>query len=338
MRNRVQLPNTTTLTTVVLICGALALSRGYAETPNAAGSSSADVQQLATKIDQKTSEMSRALSPAAHDARQRSLSRFYQWVEGYCGVLGATSDPRCVHDQYFNYLDHISQSVYSVGHWKVYETAAYGLLWADGDLLDQDFAQPLTWDLQVTWPHVDAEPSPISRKMGWALKEKVHSLVADWAVGGWELNVSNRVETINACYASVGIEKSTYRGGAHSNVEFEAFNWNRKSDALLNIADLFKPGSDWRHQLVALYEKHVRAGDSGVRPTILEDEPFLTKKILELGVDKETLVTDQGLKIVIGGLAPAYGMILPGIEMKWSELQPLLAPSALCTIADTPRP
>lgn len=40
------------------------------------------------------------------------------------------------------------------------------------------------------------------------------------------------------------------------------------------------------------------------------------------------------LKIVGGGLAPAYGLILPGIELKWAELQPWLRPAAACTNTD----
>jgi hypothetical protein len=126
-----------------------------------------------------------------------------------------------------------------------------------------------------------------------------------------------------------------YTGGAHPNGYFQSFNWNRTSDAPVNLADLFKPGTDWNHNLVTLYEKHVRSGDGGIRPSIFEDQPFLTEESLERSIDKETVVTDHGLKIVVGGLAPAYGLILPGIVLKWAELQPWLAPSAPCTQVDT---
>jgi hypothetical protein len=84
---------------------------------------------------------------------------------------------------------------------------------------------------------------------------------------------------------------------------------------------------------VTLYEKHVRAGDGGVPPSILEeqiDEDFLQRWIV-----KDTIVTDHGLQIVVGGLPPAYGLILPGVELKWAELQPWLIPPAPCTRAGT---
>lgn len=160
--------------------------------------------------------------------------------------------------------------------------------------------------------------------MSRALEDRIQSLVSGWAVGGWELSVSVR------------IEQSVYGGGAHPNGFFESFNWNRTSDAPLSLADLFKPGIDWRHNMVTLYERHVRSGDGGVRPSIFEDQPFLTEESLERAIDKDTVVTDHGLKVVVGGLAPAYGLVLPGIELKWAELQPWLVSSAPCTNTDTP--
>lgn len=328
------------LTGVLMIIVCVAPCLGRTEETTLVGPNSAKVGDLWTDIDRETDAVAKPLSPAARQAIQASVSRFYQWVAAYCGVSVSlrdlsADDARCVRDEYINFLADIPQSVYRVGRWSIYETSVYGLEWADGDLLDQDVTRPFTWRLRLKWPQVDLEPSPLSRKMIEFMKEKAHSIVSGWAVGGWEVYVALRIEAINRCYVAVGIERSVYGGGAHSNGFFDSFTWSRATDAPLNLAELFKPGIDWRHQVVILYEKHVRSGDAGVRPSILEDQPFLTEESLERSIDEDTFVTDQGLKIVIGGLAPAYGLVLPGIELKWAELQPWLVPSAACASADT---
>lgn len=322
---------------VMMVC--LVACVGRTATPQVVGPNSTEVHRLETDIDRKTTAIARALSSSGSRAMQDSLSRFYQWVDAYCGKAEAPKDPsggnqRCIYDEYFNYLDHVPKSVYSVGPWTVYETAVYGLLWGATDPPDQDLHRP-PGELKLSVPHVDAAPTPLSKQLSWALTEQVHSLVSGWAVEGRQLSLSVHVETINKCYATFGIEQSVYTGGAHPNGYFQSFNWNRTSDAPVNLADLFKPGTDWNHNLVTLYEKHVRSGDGGIRPSIFEDQPFLTEESLERSIDKETVVTDHGLKIVVGGLAPAYGLILPGIVLKWAELQPWLAPSAPCTQVDT---
>jgi hypothetical protein len=306
-----------------------------ADTPQSGRSSGTKVHQLRADIDRQTDKIAKTLSPTARQAIQTSLSRFYRWVAGYCGVSESLKDASdgdlsCVENHYGNFLAHVPQSVYPMGSWAIYETSAYGLLWADGDLLDQDPARPFTWDLEVIWPHVDATPNPLSRKMILALKDKVHSLVSGWAVGGWEVSVSVNIDAINACYESVGIHQFVYAGGAHGNGDFQSFNWNRMSDAPLNLADLFKPGVDWQHNIVTLYEKHLRSGSGGVPPASILDEDFLERWIAQ-----DTVVTDHGLQIVVGGLPPAYGLVLAGVEVPWAELQPWLAPSAQCTSAGT---
>jgi hypothetical protein len=298
------------------------------------------VRQLETDIDRKTAAVAKTLSSAGSQAIQDSLSRFYQWVDADCDKAEALKDPsggnqRCIYDEYFNYLDHVPKSVYPVGPWTVYETAVYGLLWGALDPLDQDLHRA-PGELKIIVPHVDAEPNPLTQQLSRELTEQVHSLVSAWAVEGRQLSLSVHVETINQCYATFGIEQSVYTGGAHPNGYFQSFNWNRMSDAPVNLANLFNPGSDWQHNVVALYEKHVRSGDGGIRPSIFEDQPFLTEESLARSIDKEAVVTDHGLKIVVGGLAPAYDLILPGIVLKWSELQPWLAPSAPCTQVDMP--
>ena len=318
---------------LLALCLAPCLGRG--QVPALIGPDGADVERRWTDIEHKTDAVAHSLSPAGLQAMQASRSRFYQWVDAYCDKAEALEDPsggnlRCVEQEYSHYLDHAPKSVYSVGPWTVYETVAYGLLWGGIDLLDQDPHRP-PGELQIAVPHVDAVPTPLSLNLDVALRDRIHSLVSGWAVDGWQQSLSVRIDSINACYASLGIEQFVYTGGAHPNGNFESFNWNRMSNAPLNLADLFKPGIDWRHAVVTLYQKHVRAGDGGVRRTIFEDQPFLTEDALQRSIDRETVVTDQGLKIVVGGLAPAYGLILPAILLKWGEIQPWLVPSAPCT-------
>jgi hypothetical protein len=279
------------LTGVLLICVYLAPCIGRTETPQSVGPNGTKVHKLSTDIDRKTEAVAKTLSPAARQAMQASLSRFHQWVAAYCGVSVSlrglsADDARCVENEYFNFLADVPQSVYQVGRWSVYETSVYGSEWADGDLLDQDVTRPFTWRLQLKWPQVDSEPSPLSRKMIGFLKDKVHSLVSGWAVGGWEFIVSVHIETINSCYASVRIEKSVYSGGAHSNGDVEFLNWNRTADSPLSFSDLFKPGSDWRHNMVTLYEGHVRSGAGGIPPSVLDDQ--LDEEFLERWISQDT--------------------------------------------------
>jgi hypothetical protein len=336
MRNRICLnraatvrSRSATLTGVLLSLACLAPRAGLTDTPGSLDPTDAKVHQLWTDINRQTDAIAKALSPPARQAILSSLSRFQQWVGGYCGVSASlkdasASDLSCVHNQYFNFLAHIPQSVYQIGRWTVYETSVYGLEWADGDLLDQDPTRPFTWDLQLIWPQVDASPTPLSRKMILALKDKVHLLVSGWAVGGWEVDVSVNIDAINACYESVGIHQYIYGGGVHGNGDSHFLNWNRMSDLPLTLADLFKLGGDWRHAVVNLYEKHLRSSKSGVPPAFMLDENHLERWIS---------VTDHGLKIVIDGLPPAGGV--PEVELTWAELQPWLVPSAPCTSAGT---
>jgi hypothetical protein len=323
---------------LMILC--LAASVGRSQAPPSGAPNNADIDQRWADIERKTNAVAQSLSPAGRQAMQASLARFYRWVDAYCDKAQVPEDAsggtlRCIDQEYSNYREHVPKSVYSVGPWTVYETVAYGLLWGGIDPSDQDLHRP-PGELQVTLPHVDAVVPPLSLNMNLALRERLQSQVSSWAVAGWQQSVSVRIDTINACYASLGIEQFVYTGGAHPNGYFESFNWNLRSDAPLHLADLFKPGIDWQHAVVTLYEKHVRAGDGGLRPSILEDQPFLTEEALQRSIDREAMVTDHGLKIVVGGLAPAYGLILPAVELTWSELRPWLAPTAPCTGAATP--
>jgi len=141
---------------------------------------------LRTRIERETNKVVRALSPEGKNAVNRSLSRFLDWAGGYC-----QGDARCLRNQYFNYLAAIPDSVYRVGRWTVYTTGVYALEWADEDLQGMDPDRPFTWDLQLTWPRVDAQESPLQRQVPLsglaydALGVRVRKLMADWAEGGW---------------------------------------------------------------------------------------------------------------------------------------------------------
>jgi hypothetical protein len=325
---------TATLIAALLICAFLAPCAGRTETPGSVEPISTKIHQFWTDIDRQTDKIAKTLSPAAREAIQRSLLRFHQWAAGYCGVSDSreglsAGDVSCVKGHYVNFLTHIPQSVYSIGTWTVYETSVYGLLWADDDLLGQDPTRPFTWDLQVTWPHVDAAPSPLSWKMNGALKDKVYSFISGWAVGGWEDDVTVHIETINACYASVGIHQYIYGGGAHGNDIFQSFNWNQMSDAPLSLAELFKPGIDWRHAIMTLYKKHLQSGDDTAPAASIPDEAFP-----DAWITRNTIVTDRGLQIVVDVSSPRDAV--PDVELTWAELQPWLAPSAPCTSVGPP--
>ena len=258
MRNRIRFYRPSSLAAVALIFVCLLPCAGRTKTPTQTASASAANDKLADSIDRQTKTITSTRSPAARQAMQMSLSRFYQWVDAYCDNAEALKNPsegnlRCTYGEYFNYFNHIPQSIYSIGPWTVYETTAYGLLWGGIDPLDQDLHRP-PGQLHISVPHVDAEPTPLSSRMSSAMTEQLRSLASGWAVEGWQLSLSVRIETINRCYLSVGIEQSAYTGGAHPNEYFQSFNWNRASDAPLNLADLFKPGLDWRHTLHSSFD------------------------------------------------------------------------------------
>ena len=141
---------------------------------------------LHTHIVRETNKVAQMLSPEGRRFMHQSLNRFLNWAEGYC-----QGDAGCLRTQYYNYLAGIPNSVYRVGRWTVYNTGVYALEWADEDLQGMDPDRVFTWDLQLTWPRVDAAAKPVQGHIALAnlaygaLGARVHQLMADWIEGGW---------------------------------------------------------------------------------------------------------------------------------------------------------
>jgi hypothetical protein len=288
------------------------------------------VAELRARIDQETATVAKRLSPGARQTVQHSLSRFYQWVNAYCGVADsqkelASDDATCARNQYVNYLARIPESVYRVGDWTVYETGIYALLWADDDLQGADPQRPFTWQLEVIWPRVDSGSlHPLSPQATQALADAIHAYQAGWVRAGWEGNVYVHFEAISACYASATIGESTYGGGAHPFEGSQVFNWNQSAHRPLRSEDLFGDRQDWQRALVDLYRKHLQGSGQDIT-----DETVFSDEVLRPWIGGAYVVTDAGLRIVERE-GRSRLQIIPAVDIAWSELSPWLVSPAHC--------
>jgi hypothetical protein len=287
---------------------------------------------LRTRIERETTKVIRTLSPEGKDAVHRSLRRFLEWAGGYC-----QGEARCLRNQYINYLADIPGSVYRVGRWTVYNTGVYSLEWADEDLQHMDPERALfTWDLQLTWPRVDAKVIPIQSHVAsteaafGALGDRVRKLMADWIQGGWNRSLDVHLEGVNDCYVSASITGSTYSGGAHPNEDFSTFNWNVRARRALENTDLFRTDSDWRSEVLALYRRRLQA--SG---TELSEWALSADGMNSLFTDG-FVVTDNGLRFVEHE-GETRNERVPAIDLSWQDLAPWLVPGAVCSLADSSR-
>jgi hypothetical protein len=135
------------------------------------------VSVLHTHIERETTTVARTLSPQGRRVMHQSVNRFFNWAEGFC-----QGDAGCLRNQYYNYLAAIPNSVYRVGRWTVYN-GVYALEWADEDLQGTDPERPFTWDLQLTWPRVDAAANPV----------QAHLALADSAYGALGARIPTRI-------------------------------------------------------------------------------------------------------------------------------------------------
>lgn len=113
---------------VLFTSACLALCTGRADATLSVGQVGTKEQALSKSIDQRTAEVAKNLSPAAREAMQASLARFYQWVLDYCGVSASTvvvtdGAASCIDNELVNYLAAVPQFVYRVGRWTVYDTS-----------------------------------------------------------------------------------------------------------------------------------------------------------------------------------------------------------------------
>lgn len=317
------------LTAMLLLRGAgLAILAGLVFSGAAPGASSPgipldlSVAQLRARIDEGSAKVARSLSPLARTERDRSLSRYYKAMTAVCAFPGRAGEA-CLHDNYYNYLAHIPDSVYRVDGHVVYETGVYGLLWADDDLQQQDAERPFTWDLQVIWPRVD-EPggrsNPMWGPVAYALAGQAHARMASWAGQGWSWQLNVHLESLGRCYVSARLLSDSYGGGAHPNEEFAVFNWSRAANRPLTNADLFREDTDWRGRILALYRKRLGAVAEG-----LGDDD------LGSSVDHGYVVTDSGITLISRWGRSRADAPLPDVALAWADLQGLLATGAPCT-------
>jgi hypothetical protein len=224
---------------------------------------------------------------------------------------------------YGNFLAALPSAFYRVGEWQVFETGIYGIEWADDDLMGQDAERPFWWDLQIGWPRVDADPSPVPVKAAAALVARVHQRMRAWSTAGWSMHVGVRLTALNGCYLSATLEESTYGGGGHPNEDFAVFNWNRATGRELQPEDLFVPGGDWRTGLLKAYRGHLASGQGA------DVASGLTDADLAPWVEHGWLVTDKGLRIV-GHWGQSRAELVPDTDVPWQELGEWLKPTAGC--------
>jgi len=278
----------------------------------------APVGVLRHRIELETTRVVQALSPEGKSAVHRSWLRFLGWAAGYC-----EADARCLRNQYYNYLAAIPTSVYRVGRWTVYNTGVYALEWADEHLQEMDPDRAFTWDLQLTWPRVDAK-TPADSAYD-ALAARVHKLMSDWIEGGWSRSIDVHLEGVNDCFVSASITSSTYSGGAHPYEDYSTFNWNVREKRALQNTDLFRADTDWHSEILALYRQHLKA--SG---TELSDWSLSSDGVNSLFNDG-FVMTDNGLRFVEHEGA-TRNEVVPAVELSWKELAPWLVPEAGCPI------
>ncbi len=301
-----------------LLCGGAALAAAAPQIPL-----DLTAAQLRVRIDDVSAAAAKPLSPEARVERERSLTRFYNAMAGLCGVPSGADD-RCLHNEYYNYLAHIPDSVYRVDGHVVFETGVYGLLWADDNLQQQDPERAFTWDLRVTWPRVD-EPadrsSPMWGSYEYALAEETHARMAKWIGAFWSWHLDVHLELLGSCYVSARLTSDWYGGGAHPNENFEVFNWLLSAKRRLMTSDLFRDGSDWRRGVLDLYRKRLAAAAVG-----LSDDD------LAPWVDHGYLATSAGLTLISHEGRSRADPLLPDVVLTWSDLRPWLSVSAApCT-------
>jgi hypothetical protein len=290
------------------------------------------VSVLHTHIERETTKAARILSPEGRRVMHQSLNRFLSWAEGYC-----QGNAECLGNQYYNYLAAIPNSVYHVGRWTVYNTGVYALEWADEDLQRMDPERPFTWDLQVTWPRVDAPADPLHGHIALAdaaygaLGPRVQQLMADWIKGGWSHLLDVHLEGLDDCYVSASITASTYTGGAHPNEDFSTFNWNVRAKRALQNTDLFRADADWKSGILALYRQRLQASGTDLPEWTLSSD----------GMDalfmSGFVVTASGVRFVQHEGATRNENV-PAVDLSWNDLAPWLVPEASCSMSPGDRP
>jgi hypothetical protein len=288
----------------------------------------AEAKALQARVDRETAAAAKGLTPAGRTIFLASIRRLHNYAGAHCGdpaVRGALAEGQgiCLANIYGNFLAALPKALYRVGDWQVFETWIYGIEWADDDLMGQDAERPFMWDLQIGWPRVDADPSPVPAKAAAVLIARVHQRMRAWSTAGWSMDVHVRLTALNSCYLSATLEESTYAGGGHPNEDFNVFNWNRAANRELQASDLFVQGVDWRTGLLKAYRGHLASGQGAAVASGLTDAD------LAPWVDHGWLVTEKGLRIV-GHWGQSRTESVPDTDVPWRELGEWLQPTAGC--------
>ncbi len=284
------------------------------------------VSVLRSRIERETTQVVQILSVEGKVAVHRSLSRFLEWAQAYC-----QGDARCLRTRYFNYLADIPSAVYRVGRWTVYNTGVYSLEWADENLQGMDPDRAFTWDLQLTWPRVDAKENPLqghvplAESAYGALGDRVHKVMDDWSREGWSRSLDVRLEGVNDCYVSASITGSTYTGGAHPYEDFSTFNWNVKAKRALQNTDVFRTDTDWMSEILELYRRRLQASGADLPEWELSSDGM--NSLFANGF----VITDTGLRFVQHEGATRNETV-PAIDLSWQDLAPWLVPGAVCSM------
>jgi len=291
----------------------------------------AQAEALQARIDRAAAALAKVLTPVGRKAYLTSIQRLHDYAAAHCGYYDGQKklqpgESTCLLNIQGNFLDSLPRSVYRVGNWRVYETGVYAIEWADDELLGQDTDVAFWWDMEVTWPRVDADPSPVPTRAMTALTQHVHERIASWATAGWSLSVQVRFEAINECYASASITESDYGGGAHPYENLTGFTWDLRAVRQLQLADLFLPDRNWRAGLLELYRNHLASGSAAAALKELDDDS------LALSLGDGWLVTDKGLRLLNREGSTRIER-LPDVELTWNELAQGLSPSAACRVS-----
>lgn len=130
---------------------------------------------------------------------------------------------------------------------------------------------------------------------------------------------------------TVGTE---YDGGAHPEIQSDAFNFELATGKNWTGKQIFKPGSE--PALKAFIEKDINA-DKDLTADDKKESIAQFEQFWDEGVDLDSVAIslgEKGITINMGNDYPHVVLALaPVVEIPWSDAQPLLAPGPLTAIA-----
>lgn len=138
------------------------------------------------------------------------------------------------------------------------------------------------------------------------------------------LDISYVVMLDNPEFLSVLFQKAFYTGKAHSNISYEAMNYNLNTGEKLELNDLFLPGVDFLQYLSQISRRDLNQLPLAA-PFIIEDRTQPSEMNY-----KNFSFTDKGLVLTFEPYqVGTYSSGLPTVTIPYSELKAVMAPELI---------